>query len=1019
MSEPLLKAILQLFAFLARIDGVSDKERTRLRRMLSRRLTRADVEIYMQVFERYVGYSGSDQPGEYGRQQTLPVLCDRINRELTLQQKTVLLLELLQILFADGLLSKRENLAVRQIAHELKVTEDLEALILLVTADDILALNHPGILIISGRKKSPGTTCIFRFQPGMEGSVAVLLLKSANTFFLRGFGTSTLYMNQVPLEPGAIEILSPGSSLRGELFKTLYYSDVLSYFSERRGEIAIGLRTTDLEYRFNDGAYALRGVSLSESGGRLFGIMGTSGSGKTTLLRLLSGSIRPSRGLVVLNGLDVHQNSSQIAGLMGYVPQDDLLIEELTAFENLRFAAELYLSGHEPSQLDLLAMRVLANLGLEDVADRKVGNLLSPTLSGGQRKRLNIGLELLREPQVLFVDEPTSGLSSRDSENIMDLLKELALRGKLIVTVLHQPSSEIFKLLDSLLILDIGGLPVYYGNPVEAVVYFKEAANLLDRRAGACSECGNVNPEQIFAIIEARIVDEYGRITAQRKVSPQSWYDLHRQEQSVPAISSQTEAIPSRLSPPGPFRQFMAYLRRDLRSKWNRHQYILINLLEAPLIALALAVLLRYYQSDVFAGGEYIFQENLNLPVYLFMAVIVALFMGLVVSAEEIIRDRKILQRERALHLSRMSYLTAKISVLFFISAIQTLSLVLVANAVLEIKGMALSHWMVLFSASCCANVLGLNISSAFDSPVIVYILIPLLLIPQIVLGGAVVDFDKLNPSFRKSNRVPLVGDLMSSRWAFEALMVTQYKDNRFQRMFYDLERAEFQSDFKASFYLPRLQSMLDFTFKNQDGPKREMSSNYMRILAVETAGELVRVGEDKYTELSALSSGRLDSAQYEATGLFLDNLRRMYLMRNRSARRERESIVARMTDSPARAREYRYLQKSYTNDQISTYVLQKREINRLTEYPDRIEQNVYAALRDPEPRYFLDYRAHFYAPRKYFAGFYIDTLIFNTAVLWAHTIVLYMLLYWDALRKGINLCSSRLLYDRRVKQNL
>jgi hypothetical protein len=124
---------------------------------------------------------------------------------------------------------------------------------------------------------------------------------------------------------------------------------------------------------------------------------------------------------------------------------------------------------------------------------------------------------------VLFIDEPTSGLSSRDSENIMDLLKELTLRGKLIFTVIHQPSSDIFKMLDKLFILDQGGYPIYYGNPVESIIYFKRLANQANLNESECPSCGNVNPEQIFNIIEAKVLDEYGHETEHRKVTPAEW----------------------------------------------------------------------------------------------------------------------------------------------------------------------------------------------------------------------------------------------------------------------------------------------------------------------------------------------------------------------------------------------------------------------------------------------------------------------------------------------------------------
>ena len=155
-----------------------------------------------------------------------------------------------------------------------------------------------------------------------------------------------------------------------------------------------------------------------------------------------------------------------------------------------------------------------------------MGSPLNKKISGGQRKRLNIALELIREPAVLFLDEPTSGLSSRDSENILDLLKDLSLKGKLVFVVIHQPSSDIFKMFDKLLILDTGGYLIYNGNPVDSIIYFKSRVQHADWNESECATCGNVNPEQVFNIVETSVLDEYGKLTDTRKISPKEWSEL-------------------------------------------------------------------------------------------------------------------------------------------------------------------------------------------------------------------------------------------------------------------------------------------------------------------------------------------------------------------------------------------------------------------------------------------------------------------------------------------------------------
>ena len=273
-------------------------------------------------------------------------------------------------------------------------------------------------------------------------------------------------------------------------------------------------------FNFREGTAAIDNISFSVGEGKLVGILGASGSGKTTLLNLISGIQKPASGSVKLNGLDVFADREKLEGVFGYVPQDDLLIEDLTVFENLYFAACQCFRNKTRDELTLLVDQTLSTLGLYEKRELRVGSPFNKVISGGQRKRLNIALELIREPLVLFLDEPTSGLSSRDSENLMDLLRDLTLKGKLIFTVIHQPSSEIFKMFDKVIILDNSGCMAYFGNPVDSVIYFKTLDAQINAEIGECPSCGNVNPEIIFNIIESQVVDEFGKYTEKRKVQP-------------------------------------------------------------------------------------------------------------------------------------------------------------------------------------------------------------------------------------------------------------------------------------------------------------------------------------------------------------------------------------------------------------------------------------------------------------------------------------------------------------------
>ena len=321
------------------------------------------------------------------------------------------------------------------------------------------------------------------------------------------------------------------------MLKPIYYSSIVSYFFQSENKPKISFIAQHIDFFFKRGKQGLHNVHVAEEGGKLVALMGASGSGKSTLLSVLNGTKKPQNGNVTINGLDVYKQREQLKGVIGYVPQDDLLIEDLTVYQNLYFAAKLCFARMSEGEVDKLVMKTLHSLGLTEAKDLKVGNPLEKTISGGQRKRVNIGLELLRQPAVMFVDEPTSGLSSRDSENIMDLLKELTYAGKLIFVVIHQPSSDIFKLFDKLVVLDVGGFQIYYGNPVESVVYFKMLSHHINPELSVCHVCGNVNPEQVFDIIDSKVVDEYGNLTDQRKFLPADWRAYYEEHIDVPSIN--------------------------------------------------------------------------------------------------------------------------------------------------------------------------------------------------------------------------------------------------------------------------------------------------------------------------------------------------------------------------------------------------------------------------------------------------------------------------------------------------
>jgi ABC-type multidrug transport system ATPase subunit/uncharacterized tellurite resistance protein B-like protein len=1023
MSEKLLKAILHLFAIVAKEDGVQQEEKASIKEFLEENLGQEDVVHYMDLLELYINETQEElevlphlEPGiDY---DTVDFLDDWskvmqnsafINKELTKQQKLVLILKMIEIILSDGDMSERESNLVFYIGKAIKVDlRELKQIKKFVNETEIERFNSNEFLVIHNSENDIGEIKHALPIDNLVGNLVVLRIPSEEIYFIKYINDAAhehhVYLNGILLKNGKTHVFSTGSTLRGHRLEPLYYSDIISKYLKSGDQPRITFEAIDVSYKFPNGYLGLREINLAEESGHLVGIMGGSGAGKSTLMNVLNGHEKLSSGEVLINGINIHTESEKIKGVIGHVPQDDLLMEDLTVFQNLFYAAELCFNNKSKAELTELVNSTLKSLGLLDIKDLKVGNPLQKTISGGQRKRVNIGLELLREPAVLFLDEPTSGLSSRDSENIMDLLKELTLKGKLIFVVIHQPSSDIFKMFDRLIILDVGGYQIYYGNPVETEIYFKDIINMIDRDSGACPECGNIRPEEVFNIIEMKVVNEYGRFTDQRKVTPEKWNEHFEYRTIMPEIKREHKAPEVSLNIPNWIKQLQVFIERDVLSKLSNTQYMVINLLEAPLLAFILAYIVRYYEKSA-GGGEYVFSNNLNIPAFFFMSIIVALFMGLTVSAEEIIKDRKILKREHFLNLSRSGYLVSKLVILFTLSAIQTVMFVLIGDLILDIGSIGLSYWLVLFSVSCFANVLGLNISDAFNSVITVYILIPLLLIPQLILSGVVVQFDKLNPDITNNRHVPFVGELMASRWAYEAIMVTQFKHNPFEKEFYDIEKKLEQSEFKTVYKLPVLHSKLSFIKKNVSSDNQNIKEQLeyeCDLVRTEIEKELLLIGKDKFPEINLLEVGNLDSTIFNKTESFLAQLDRFYNQRaNKYASLKDKKIKEWEENNDV---DFMELREKYQNEQIGFLVKNRAEATRILEDHGELIQKAFPIYNDPTPRHLLDFRTHFYAPVKHVLGIYIDTLAFNVLVIWIMTLILILTLYFDLLRNFLGL---------------
>jgi len=1009
MSEPILMALIQLFAIVAASvkQHVSDNTRKILESYLRQHLNNQELDEYLKLFDELVFFHQPDETEihEPDVSEKIEAICLKIQKQLTSLDRLIVFIKFLEFIDelereTNGTTAVESDMAGKYIQVFKKVFNpqeqefrDQRAFI----ANHLSGELHKEHLLVIDSGASYETNAFKHIQrEHLDGQILILFVPSVRTMICRYLGKDEMYLNGHNVPPWQSFVFTNGAILKNMKINPVYYADVAAQFLHSKAKVKIDFTAREIEYRFKNSANGIHPFSFTASSGELIGVMGGSGVGKSTLLNILNGNLKLKNGQILINGYDLEHDKEKLQGLIGFVPQDDLLIEELTVFQNLYYNAKLCFRDFTKQKLIRSVMRVLMDIDLIGIKNLTVGDPLNKYISGGQRKRLNIALELIREPSVLFADEPTSGLSSMDSEMVMLLLKEQTLKGRLVIVNIHQPSSDIYKLFDKLLIMDKGGFPIYYGNPIDALTYFKSVNNHVNPDESECQNCGYVNPEQLLQITEAKIINEYGRFTGNRKTTPKEWYAMFKQHiQPKLELREEKSEIPkSYFKIPGIFKQFRIFSIRNLLTKITNRQYMLINLIEAPFLAAMLAYLTRYK-----FGDQYIFGDNRNLVPYLFMSVVVSLFLGMMVSAEELIKDRRILKREAFLHLSRFSYLNSKIILLFSLSAIQSLLYVVAGNLILGIHGMTLSYWLILFATACFANIVGLNISAGLNSVVAIYILIPFILVPQLLLSGTIVPFDNLNPAIASQEHVPLVGNLMTSRWTFEALAVEQFSNNEYEKIFYPYDKEISHYSYITAYMIPTLKSELDECQRNLfKHTEPEKTANYLEILKHEIPSLQQDAGFASFPYMNGLTEKLLNDSIVQNTKSYLDSLSRVYSSRLGvvSARRDDayEKLRARLGDDGV----YQFKQ-AHHNENLADLIMNKGAENKIIAGKGKLIQKKDPISMEPTSHYG---RAHFYAPVKIIGSWRITTFWFNFFIIWLMSFVLYLTLLHDTLRKMI-----------------
>ncbi len=514
-------------------------------------------------------------------------------------------------------------------------------------------------------------------------------------------------------------VLGPGAQIGVGPFQLLFDGTTF-HARDDRGSLRYDVEDVSFSVR---GKEILRPLSLSIAPGEFVCIIGESGSGKSTLIKMLAGVTSPSTGSITVNGEPVGAHLTDI----GYVPQDEIVHPKLTVREALRYSAKLRLPSDAGSaDIEAAVERVLAELSLEQHAQTQIGSL-----SGGQRKRAGVASELLNRPSLLLLDEATTGLDPGLETRMMELMRQLADNERAVITITH--ATKNLGMADKVVVMGRGGDLCFFGPPADAMRFFR--TNEFDGIYRALDE---YPAAQWRAAFEQTASNAGPNGTAERRPAVPVAGKAPRGQRSA---VSQAATLAAR------------YAKNFTRDRRN----MLLLLGQVPVIALAIVLLFRL---GVFEKGA----NPSDMAMLLFLVVTTAIWLGSIDASREVIKEKAVFLRERAVGVKLGAYLASKLAVLFSLAAVQTTVLVLIVFGLRPLRdsaGAVLAVWLTLVFTAAVSVGVGLLVSASVRTEDQATSFIPLVLIPQLLFAGAIV------PVAAMVAPIKALSALVYSQWAF------------------------------------------------------------------------------------------------------------------------------------------------------------------------------------------------------------------------------------------------------------
>lgn len=997
MSENLLTALLELVALFARInktrfiDNAHALVKTYLEQTVARNNLRIPIRKFYDYFETYSQKLNTTIPDANSLKTTLSSICKKLNDELSEEDRMILFLSFIELIKLDKKIAPEELAFVELLSTEIHISRpDYQNSLLFVLCNSTDQEFNNSFLIMAGEEKESSDelegSWIEENRPQtrentarmiiheMEGEFLALRFQSIHFIAIRYFGNQPYQLNRKKITPDKFFILSHYDQIRLKNEQKVSYQEVFGEFQKENQHTYLKLVGKDVVITHRKSNTRFAPFNFSEDPGNLVAILCNTESESHILSQALTGQIPFHKGGIYLNGYHIFSHKYQIHKLIGFVPSVPVYDEKLCIYDIFYFNARLTFPNISAEKVRKLTDDTIHYLNLSELQKIPINKINSGIQENYLKVLINLGIEIIRDPFCFVLDLPFDKLNTSQTDELSNILKALCAKGKIVFCTVINPSTGFLKKTDRTWIFDTGGYIIYRGPTNEMLNYFKSFKTNISAEEDFCPYCGNINTEQLYSLIQAKSIDEQGRFTLQRKTSPQEFYKIYLEKidhKNIPRESK--KVIPSFSSIiPDIDVQFYEYLKKLLKIQISELPQRLLLFTIPPVVAFITAIILR---TDWSSG--FVLAQHKNLPLLFFLNIIGCLTIGIISGIYNTTTEKSQILHDQFKNFSFFSFLNAKLLVLLPTTIINSALFTVVSNSITQIKGLFLSHWAVYFSIMAFGCISGLFIGYLHLKTRQLVIAITIIIGLNAFLSGYLVPFNSLPKQITSADYAPALSEIIPSRWAFEALMVDQIKENNYEKKFYSLEQTISDAQFKVNYLIPKLQEKVTYL---QEPKNQKTKKDYLSLIYNELSSISKRYPDIfPFEYLDSIKIDHVENNVLPELEGYLTYLQIQFYEKHKEFTNKMVRLKKFYQDSLGAANFKKFMNENFNGNLLGFVQNQSSNASYLESGNSIIQLND-AIYRLPTNNYG---RAHFFSPQKFMNGYYYETLYFNLVAIW------------------------------------